>query len=245
MLHAMTSGIEADDPDWSVVRAERLFEKVANRLEADIMHGRLAPGEKLPNETELSRRFKVGRSAVREGLKTLELRGLLEVRRGFNGGTFVRPPDLIQAPHELHMSRLARAEDGDLLRVRLALEPLAARLAAELSPGDTARRLGQLVRRERETADYPARFIEAAAAFHQEIAEASASALLLTLMDALGTLVQMELNVVVLKGATGLVVAGHSAIRRAIASGEGDAAAAAMAEHLRATHPAALAGHHL
>ena len=91
----MTEGSAA--PDWTPVRVERLFEKVASRIEGDILEGRLRPGQRLPSESELGRRLGVGRSAVREALKTLELRGLLQVRRGYNGGTFVRVPDVNDA----------------------------------------------------------------------------------------------------------------------------------------------------
>jgi len=225
---------EARDPDWQALRVERLFEKVANRLEADIVHGRLAPGQKLPNETELGRRFNVGRSALREALKTLELRGLLEVRRGFNGGTFVRPADLDQAPHELHVPRVAPKGDEDLLLVRLALEPLAARLAAERSTLEAAARLGLLVQHESDLLRYPARFIEKAAAFHLEVAEASGSGVLQALVEALGTPVRLELNAVLQRGAGDLVIAGHRRIQRAIAAGSGARAAQLMAQHLRA-----------
>lgn len=219
---------------WPELRAERLFEKVAGHLEADIMQGRLAAGEKLPNETELSRRFRVGRSAVREALKTLELRGLLEVRRGFNGGTFVRPPDQIQASYEVHVPRPATAEEQDLVLVRTALEPLAARLAATRAGPGLAEQLEALVRREQEAAPYPALFIEAALAFHQEIAEASGSGLLRTLVEALGTLIQHRLNGIVQGGGEQDVVRAHTEICRAIGAGDGDRAAELMADHLRA-----------
>lgn len=219
---------------WPELRAERLFEKVAGHLEADIMQGRLAAGEKLPNETELSRRFRVGRSAVREALKTLELRGLLEVRRGFNGGTFVRPPDQIQASYEVHVPRPATAEEQDLVLVRTALEPLAARLAAARAGPALAEQLEALVRREQEAAPYPALFIEAALAFHQEIAEASGSGLLRTLVEALGTLIQHRLNGIVQAGGEQDVVRAHTEICRAIGAGDGDRAAELMADHLRA-----------
>ncbi|MDQ7864958.1 GntR family transcriptional regulator [Peribacillus frigoritolerans] len=48
----------------------------------------LLPGDKIPSERELSDRFNVGRSSVREALRALELLGLIETRRG--EGTFIR-----------------------------------------------------------------------------------------------------------------------------------------------------------
>src|SRR5207253_1653589 len=76
------------------------------------------------------RQLDVGRSAVREALKTLELKGLLQVRRGYGGGTFVRHPGPDSVPHELHTNPGLDADVYDVLTVRLQLEPMAARLAA-------------------------------------------------------------------------------------------------------------------
>src|SRR5256885_9031955 len=76
---------------------KRHFELIEASIRREIYRGALVPGQKLPNEFELARQFNVGRSAVREGLKVLELAGLLVVRRGYNGGTFVAPPAFVEA----------------------------------------------------------------------------------------------------------------------------------------------------
>src|SRR5215472_7357416 len=110
------------------LRGERLFEQVANLLETEIGSGRLRPGQQLPAESELARQLDVGRSAVREALKTLELKGLLEVRRGYGGGTFVRHP-AADAAHELHANPGLDSDVYEVLTVRGLLEPAAARLA--------------------------------------------------------------------------------------------------------------------
>ena len=72
---------------------KRHFEMIEASIRREIYNGSLVPGQKLPNEFELARQFNVGRSAVREALKVLELAGLLVVKRGYNVGTFVAPPD--------------------------------------------------------------------------------------------------------------------------------------------------------
>jgi GntR family transcriptional repressor for pyruvate dehydrogenase complex len=202
--------------DWTPIRAERLFEKVAARVETDILEARLVPGQKLPNETELGRRLGVGRSAVREALKTLELRGLLEVRRGFNGGTFVRATDVNEAPFELHLSRWPVATEQDLLAVRLALEPLATRLAATRSDVRTVPLLERILEREAESREHPANFVENAAAFHIAVSEASGNRLLGTLVESLGTLIKQQLNVAFQAGDAQLVLARHEQITSAI-----------------------------
>lgn len=66
-------------------------EQVAQRLTDAIVLGVLAPGERLPSEPELARRFGVALITVREGLGILRENGLVETRRGRDGGSFVIP----------------------------------------------------------------------------------------------------------------------------------------------------------
>jgi GntR family transcriptional regulator, transcriptional repressor for pyruvate dehydrogenase complex len=220
--------------DWTPIRAERLFEKVAARVESDILEARLLPGQKLPNESELGRRLGVGRSAVREALKTLELRGLLEVRRGFNGGTFVRATDLNEAPFELHLSQWPVATEHDLLAVRIALEPMAARLAATRSDVRTVPLLERILEREVQSGEHPAAFVESATAFHIAVGEASGNRLLGTLIESLGTLIKQQLNVALQVGDAQLVLSSHEEITIAISRQEPTQAAERMTDLLTA-----------
>ncbi len=72
------------------VRSGRASEDIALKLEAAIMDGRLVPGERLPSEREMQVHFGTGRGAVREAIKMLKQKGLLEVRKGAMGGAYVR-----------------------------------------------------------------------------------------------------------------------------------------------------------
>src|SRR6185437_9323381 len=64
-------------------------EQVARRLADAIVLGVLVPGERLPSEAELARRFGVALVTAREGLGILREAGLVETRRGRDGGSFV------------------------------------------------------------------------------------------------------------------------------------------------------------
>src|SRR4029077_4222631 len=75
------------------IRAPRVYEQIVAHVEREIYEGRLRQGQKLPPERQLARDLKASRVAVREGLRTLELRGLVEVRQGSTGGYFVREAD--------------------------------------------------------------------------------------------------------------------------------------------------------
>lgn len=76
------------------VKAGRASEEIALQIEAAIMNGRLKEGERLPSEREMQSQFGTGRGVVREALKVLKQKGLIEVRKGAKGGAFIRELDL-------------------------------------------------------------------------------------------------------------------------------------------------------
>ena len=105
---------------------ENLSQQTAQRLYARIVaEKRLRPGDKLPNEVELSRQLGVSRATLREAIRTLTAQGVLEVRRG--KGTFVAS----RAAEDFGFSRLERVRGQlrDLFELRSIFEPQAARLA--------------------------------------------------------------------------------------------------------------------
>src|SRR5258708_39683206 len=78
---------------FRAVRTPRVYEHIVAQIERAIYEGRLAHGDKLPPERQLVREFGASRVAVREALRTLEHRGLVEVRQGSAGGHFLRELD--------------------------------------------------------------------------------------------------------------------------------------------------------
>lgn len=149
------------------LRPGRSFALVVDRLKRGIEDGELKPGYKLPSEPELANLFGLSRSVVREALKVLELSGYLEVRRGYGGGTFVCAPEAEEfstVPPRLAAVPLTARQ---LLEVRLAIEPFAARIAAlTASPGG----LRETVAEFRAQRDTPAGVLRAAFDFHVEVA---------------------------------------------------------------------------
>lgn len=71
----------------------RCSEDVALQIEAAIVSGAVRPGESLPSEREMQALFRTGRGVIREALRALKEKGLLEIRKGARGGAFVREPD--------------------------------------------------------------------------------------------------------------------------------------------------------
>src|SRR5579863_2865290 len=78
---------EAPMSMYQAVRTARLYEQIVEQIEESIREGRLKPGNQLPAERELAQQFGVSRTAVREAMKTLCEKGLVEAYSG--RGTFV------------------------------------------------------------------------------------------------------------------------------------------------------------
>jgi len=87
----MLSGTEASNlaTVFERVQPQRAFEEIASQVRALISSGSLKPGDKLPPERVLAEQFNVSRNTLREGLRALELGGLLELRKGATGGAFI------------------------------------------------------------------------------------------------------------------------------------------------------------
>lgn len=68
---------------------KKAYQNVLEKIKDYIKIDRLKPGSKLPSEREMAEELKLSRSAIREGLRAIELLGLIETRRG--EGTFLRP----------------------------------------------------------------------------------------------------------------------------------------------------------
>ena len=100
--------------------AEKLYEQI-------VVEKRLSPGDKLPNEVDLSRELGVSRTTLREAIRDLTVQGVLEVRRG--RGTFVS--ERAGQVEDFGFSSLdrVRGQLRDLFELRSIFEPQAARLA--------------------------------------------------------------------------------------------------------------------
>src|SRR5512137_1413361 len=72
---------------YSPIQSERLYERIVSQIEQRIVAGEIKSGDQLPSENELAKQFGVSRTAVREAIKALREKRLVEVRPGV--GTFI------------------------------------------------------------------------------------------------------------------------------------------------------------
>lgn len=153
---------------------------VADALRRRIALGGYAPGEALPAERELAATLRIGRSALRTALRQLAAEGLVSTLPGRGGGTTVLAPE---RPVRAAASQIDEVRAGaleDVVDVRTALEPLAARRAAErATPADKA----QLEAVVAEVADTMEAYTTLDTRFHIAVARASGNELLVALVE--------------------------------------------------------------
>jgi GntR family transcriptional regulator, transcriptional repressor for pyruvate dehydrogenase complex len=178
-----------------IVAAKRNFEIIEASIRREIYNGALMPGQKLPNEFELAKQFNVGRSAVREALKILELAGLLVVRRGYNGGTFVAPPDFEEASEAITLTfQPGHMALDQLLEACQTIEPRAAELAATRASEQEIDELEELVQRIEKCVHLPARYLTGIVDFHLSVAEMAHNSVFTLALQAMRLNLIQELN---------------------------------------------------
>lgn len=113
-------------------RAGRTFEEVANRVREMLTGGKLSPGERLPSEREFSTRLNISRSALREALRTLEIAGVVELRKGRSGGAFITRgnPNLVSDSMS-DLLRLGNVSWNHLTEARIWIEEIIVRVACK------------------------------------------------------------------------------------------------------------------
>ena len=105
-------------------KGNALSVRAADEITQMITHGRFRPGDKLPTEPEFAQTLKISRTTLREALRILATRGLVEVRRGV--GSFVTRSRSIHADYDVLKIQNTHVNTKDLYEMRLMFEPQAA-----------------------------------------------------------------------------------------------------------------------
>lgn len=120
---------------------QRIYEDLVAQIEAAILDGRLKVGDKLPAQRDLVTMFQTSRGPLREALRVLEQKGLIDVRRGVRGGAVVKQPGVTPVAESLGLLvKHRKITLEELSEFREGVEGSVAALAAQrASPGDIAR----------------------------------------------------------------------------------------------------------
>lgn len=174
--------------EFRPVATRRAFEEIASQIRGRLARQALRAGDRLPPERELASQFHVSRNTLREALRSLEISGLLELRKGATGGAFIREgggdaavaglADLYHLgaikPQHLTEARIViGTEVARLACARRTKEDLAA-LEANVAAAEEATRRGDVAQRAHINYE-----------FHRLLARAARNPVLTVITDAL------------------------------------------------------------
>ena len=219
---------------YKVVRTSRLYEQIVQQIEKSIQKGTLKPGDQLPAERELALKFGVSRTAVREAVRTLHEKGLVEAYSG--RGTFITNTTSRAGRKPIDVTMRIDQPDGlmHLAELRQILEPeIAARAATRMDDQQLTlmREAFDVMNGAMTDADS---YIEADLDFHLALAEAAGNPMILSLLDLIiGQLREQRRKIFSVHGGPERGQHHHARILEAIANKDAMAARAAMLDHLQ------------
>ncbi len=161
-----------------------LSQKIESQIREAIENKSFLPGDKLPGEIELAEKFGVSRTAIREALRMLAGRGLVEIRKG--SGVYIAEPDVANIVDPFYMFLDMKCGEYSflhLIRTRLFMEPQIARMAAIHRSDDTAEHLMKLCQRMKKQIKQPQKNIPLDIEFHRCISKATDNPLIPIIMD--------------------------------------------------------------
>lgn len=219
---------------YKVVQSSRLYEQIVEQIEQSVQRGDLKAGDQLPAERELAEQFGVSRTAVREAVKALREKGLVEAYPG--KGTFITSGS--SNPMRQSLDRMMRSANVDakssLVEVREILEPEIAALAAARATEESLNSLREAVAVMDAAKRDPDAYIEADLDFHLELAEAASNPLILSLIDSIvGVLREQRMRIFEVEGGPDRGQYHHKKILEAMERRDAEGAREAMRAHLR------------
>jgi GntR family transcriptional regulator, transcriptional repressor for pyruvate dehydrogenase complex len=219
---------------YKAVQASRLYEQIVKQIEESILKGALKPGDQLPAERELALQFAVSRTAVREAMKTLREKGLVEAYSG--RGTFVTNGTSQSIRQSLDMMLKTGQLDrsAHLVEVREILEPEIAARAATRAQDQHLASMREAVAVMDQALRDPDAYIEADLDFHLSLAEAADNPLILSLIDSIvGLLREQRLRIFFVDGGPERGQFHHKRILQAVEQRDPEASRNAMRAHLQ------------
>ena len=223
-----------DEELFQPIYPTRVSDGAVDQILNLIAEGRLKPGDRLPSERELVRQLEVSRTSVREALRALEAKGIIEVRPG--SGSFIRGSGQEEAaPNWVPWLLAHRQEIMQLVELREALETRAAYLAATRASQEQIEVMKNAIDRmseaiENDDADLT---VQADKAFHESVAKACGNELMAYLLNSANeALADPRGAILSLPGRAAKSLAEHRLIWQAIANRNPEQAEAAVLHHI-------------
>jgi GntR family transcriptional repressor for pyruvate dehydrogenase complex len=170
------------------VQVARAFEDIAGQIRQELSQGRLRAGDRLPAERELAVKFGVSRNTLREALRSLEISGLITLRKGASGGAFVNDTngETIVASIQ-DMFSLGAVTREQITQARISIESAIVRAACEVHTAGDIKRLRdnlELAAEATRRNDFFAR-VNVHLEFHMILARATRNPILIVVMEGL------------------------------------------------------------
>lgn len=186
-------------PDFQKAKKNRIFQDVVEQIQEAILEGKLNPGDVLPPERELRETFNVSRGTLREALRVLEQKGLVEIRLGTGGGARVKEAGTDQLTETLaFMIRSGTLPVIDIGEFREGMEAKTASLAALRADDKDIRKLEQLLKNAVKTAEKGEKgwqdFLRADEQIHKEVARIAKNSVYQYLMKVVHDNIQRYYN---------------------------------------------------
>ena len=158
----------------------RRFHHIVEQLQRAILSGEIQPGETLPPEMKLKEMFDTGRGTVREALRMLEQKGLVDIKVGAGGGIVVRDMGVEKITEHLNMlMQVKKVSLDDIASFREGVEGLVAEMAARNATvkdiGELRNKLAEIKKLLNDDNSYWHRFIEIDIEIHRMIAKIAAN----------------------------------------------------------------------
>lgn len=225
------------EPFERVEREDVLSNRVARMLLERVLIGDLQPGEELPSERDLSEQFGVSRTVVREAIRSLTGKGVIEARGGRKARIGLVGRDHVVESMQLFIRGLNQVRGqmpySKVHEVRRMIELTVVELAAERASETDLQRLRRAYEQSQHAEDDLAVLSTLDVEFHRLIAEMTGNELFLIMLDSIGgVLTEIRERTLGIPGRPASALAYHRAILTALESGNAKAARRAMEEHL-------------
>jgi DNA-binding FadR family transcriptional regulator len=162
------------------LKQNRRFHEVVDQLQDSILSGDIKPGEPLPPEMKLKEMFDTGRGTIREALRMLEQKGLIEIKIGAGGGSFVKDMGVEKITESLNMLIQFKKIDIDhISQFREGVEGLVAEIAAKKATKEDVKNLEEILSQIKTLLEkdhsYWHKFVEIDIKLHLSIAKIAAN----------------------------------------------------------------------
>jgi DNA-binding FadR family transcriptional regulator len=214
---------------------EPAYRKVAGTIGARILSRALREGERLPSETELARQFGVNRSTVREALRELESRGLVQRRAGSKLMSVSRPHHQAVAEGVSHALLLHDVTVRDVWEALSILEPPLAQTAARARTAHDLKNIGAAATAFSAERDDNEQAVHRVAEFFRALGHATHNPVLGLAQEPLLQLLEPSLRIMIDKvpQAPARIATAQRRLLEALQGRDGEAAHAWMTRHIR------------